>query len=289
MAEDIKVLVERLTARVSTLEGTEDFAKRFKAQFADALSVSEEFKKAVQGEIAAWKVQQDAAQKTVDAKWVADTVPVTGVKPELTGLNLAGNFAKVEGNFLALQADVIKVDAILKDFALNRMETKRTVDQLKALNLAGPADTKKAIMDMVDPVNMLKRIRDLEEEKATKKSVGAMQQQVDGAHVKANKMRELLNLEPGLPRMRRDLVKLEKSAAWAKNRIEKLTGSKDAATDQTKKRQGGKDIPNVHQLERQEKQLRATIVRFVRLVELAAPEMKSFSSQISAIERELQR
>ncbi|WP_210574673.1 hypothetical protein [Streptomyces sp. GESEQ-4] len=287
MAEDIKVLVERLTARVSTLEGTENFAARFKAQFADASRVPTEFKEAVQGEIAAWKAQQDAAQKPVDAKWVADTVPVTGVKPELTGLNLAGNLVKVEGNFLALQADVIKVDAILKDFALNRMETKRTVEQLKALNLAGQTDTKKAVMDMVDPVNMLKRIRDLEE--ATKKSVGAMQQQVDGAHAKANKIRELLNQEPGLPRMRRDLVKLEKSAAWAKNRIEKLTGSKDAATDQTKKRQGGKDIPNVQQLERQEKQLRATIVRFVRLVELAAPEMKSFSSQISGIERELQR
>jgi hypothetical protein len=280
VAEDIKVLVERLTARVSTLEGTEDFARRFKAQFADALSVSEEFKKAVQGEIAAQKAKEDAEH--VSSSNVA-------VKAESTGLNVAGNFAKVEGNVLAFQADVIKVDAVLKDFVLNKMETKRTVEQLKALNLAGQTDTKKAVMDMVDPVNMLKRIRDLEEEKATKKSVGAMQQQVDGAHVKANKIRELLNQEPGLPRMRRDLVKLDKSAAWAKNRIEKLTGSKDAATDQTKKRQGGKDIPNVQQLERQEKQLRATIVRFVRLVELAAPEMKSFSSQISAIERELQR
>lgn len=280
MAEDIKVLVERLTARVSTLEGTENFAARFKAQFADASRVPTEFKEAVRGEIAALKAQEDAEH--VSSANVA-------MKAESTGLNLAGNFAKVEGNFLAVQADVIRVDAVLKDFVLNRMETKRTVDQLKALNLVSPADTKKAIMDMVDPVNMLKRIRDLEEEKATKKSVGAMQQQVDGAHVKANKIRELLNREPDLPRMRKDLVKLEKSAAWAKNRIEKLTGSKDSATDQTKKRQGGKDIPNVHQLERQEKQLRATIVRFVRLVELAAPEMKSFSSQISAIERELQR
>ncbi|MDH6491484.1 hypothetical protein [Streptomyces sp. SAI-127] len=91
MAEDIRVLVERLTTRVGILEGTENFTARFKEQFAQQFakdsSVPEGFKKAVQGEIAAWKEQQDAAQKKLlDPKWHADNVPVTGAKVEATGL-----------------------------------------------------------------------------------------------------------------------------------------------------------------------------------------------------------
>lgn len=91
MAEDIRVLVERLTTRVGILEGTENFTARFKEQFAQQFakdsSVPEGFKKAVQGEIAAWKEQQDAAQKKLlDPKWHADNMPVTGAKAEGTGL-----------------------------------------------------------------------------------------------------------------------------------------------------------------------------------------------------------
>ncbi|MEU0949167.1 hypothetical protein ABZ379_41800 [Streptomyces canus] len=91
MAEDIRVLVERLTTRVGVLEDTGNFAARFKEQFAQQFakdsSVPEGFKKAVQGEIAAWKAQQDAAQKKLlDPKWLPDNVPATGAKLEGTGL-----------------------------------------------------------------------------------------------------------------------------------------------------------------------------------------------------------
>jgi chromosome segregation ATPase len=95
VGEDVRVLVERLTDRVATLEGTENFTARFKEQFAQALSAGDEFKKAVQGEISSWKAQQEAAQKPVDAKWVADNVPATGLKAEGTGLKVEGNAAAV--------------------------------------------------------------------------------------------------------------------------------------------------------------------------------------------------
>ncbi|MEV7073439.1 hypothetical protein [Streptomyces sp. NPDC093990] len=87
MGEDIRDLVEKLTARVATLEGTENFTARFKEQFAQALSAGGEFKKAVQGEISSWKAQQDAEQKKlIDPKWLPDNIPATGAKLEATGL-----------------------------------------------------------------------------------------------------------------------------------------------------------------------------------------------------------
>jgi hypothetical protein len=272
-----KLLTEKLN-EAGFLKAS-DFSARFSTRFAEE-SLVKDFKTKVQDQIKEW-------QKSEDAEHVS--TGNVALKAESTGVTFAGNIAKIEGNLFALQADAIRVDAVVKDFVLNRLETKRTVDQLKALKLVGQEEAKKDAMSRVDPVNLLKKILEVETAAAKQTSLAAVQQKVNGTDSGVKDIQKLLRLEPELPEVRRKIGKLEKSSVWAKDRIDKLTGSRDPAKDQTAKRRGEKAVPNVHQLERQEKQLRQTIVRFVRLIEMASPEMKSFSSQINRIERELQK
>ncbi|MET9792804.1 hypothetical protein [Streptomyces canus] len=138
MAEDVRVLVERLTARVGILEGTENFTARFKAQFAQQFakdsSVPEGFKKAVQGEIAAWKEQQDAAQKKLlDPKWHADNMPVTGAKAEGAGLK-ADVFV---GQF---EYGLFKHEYSLTKFLEDRAQRKREQEVDRRLAVLTSAD-----------------------------------------------------------------------------------------------------------------------------------------------------
>ncbi|MER6246386.1 hypothetical protein [Streptomyces griseorubiginosus] len=122
MGEDVRVLVERLTARVETLESTGDFTVRFKEQFAQALSAGDDFKKAVQGEISSWKAAQDAAQKKLfDPKWHPDNVPVTGGKLEATGLKADVFGAQAEYGLIKHEATLIDVNKILE----NREQKRR--------------------------------------------------------------------------------------------------------------------------------------------------------------------
>ncbi|MFI1355399.1 hypothetical protein ACH4TV_17780 [Streptomyces sp. NPDC020898] len=218
------------------------------------------------------KLKADA-EAAVNRDMVAQ-VPISGLKGEVAGLNAAVNGIKAEVNLfdpIKLLGIQDRIDAFWKDRLLAaRGKTVRSKD--------------------LDPEKLLEKIEALEDDTIPKlsKDVSAMQTQVDGAHTKANGISKNLGIKPDLPEMRKDLAKLEKHAAWAKNRINALGGSKDPAKDHKMSRRAP-SMPSVHQLERQEEQLRKAILKFVRLVESAAPEMKSFSSQINKIERELQR
>ncbi|MDH6520132.1 chromosome segregation ATPase [Streptomyces sp. SAI-135] len=141
MGEDIRVLVDRLTDRVTTLEGRENFTARFKEQFAQALSAGGEFKKAVQGEISSWKAQQDAEQKKLlDPKWLPDNIPATGAKAEATGAKLEATGLKSDFYVGQSEYGLFKHEYSLTKLWEDRAQHKREQDVDRRLAALTSAD-----------------------------------------------------------------------------------------------------------------------------------------------------
>jgi hypothetical protein len=99
-------------------------------------------------------------EKIVDAK-VTEKLSVRVVKTEANVATLGGNIAKVEGNLFAVQADVIRVDAVAKDFIGNWFEKREAVRSLVEKVNASPlppskmleiqAMGKKSVLELLSP------------------------------------------------------------------------------------------------------------------------------------------
>ncbi|MER6009383.1 hypothetical protein [Streptomyces bluensis] len=202
---------------------------------------------------------RDAVNNVVEPKKIlgflqqAKSPEALVAKEEATGANIAGNLLKLEGNVVAVQADLFRVDAVFKDLVANRLETSRAVRELRT---AYPNETRKQITDLVDPIRIRKDLKDLENSvtKANNEIVKLRGQMVTA---NGNLRRDIARtVFPGLQNADNRLRDLEQSSA---------------------------------RLATRERELRSAMVQLTRAVSLAHPNLSRFRNTLSDITNDLIR
>ncbi|MGW3648317.1 hypothetical protein [Streptomyces sp. NPDC000878] len=178
-------------------------------------------------------------------------MPVTVIKGEVAALNAAVNAVKLEFNAF----DPIKILGIqdrYDEMIQNVFRSKERKEEVRAQK----------------PENLLAEI------KGIKTRLAVVEKDLKGP--------------PPISQMRGS-IKAKADRDWATRKFNALEGSKNPRKDLPKTKGSAGPVPSTRQLQQQERQLRATIASFVRLVKGATPELASLSREINKIERELKK
>ncbi|WP_159002180.1 hypothetical protein [Streptomyces sp. NRRL B-3229] len=190
-------------------------------------------------------------RRAITPEWVTP-MPITGLKTEVAGLNLAVNGIKAEFNAF----DPIKIlglqdryDQIFQDLVLRfKKADHRTVD--------------------LQPENLLTKIRE------TQNALNKVKRDVAGL--------------PNFSKMQAEID--EKADLKSVNRrIDKIHGSSNPRDDIPKVRGKVGPVPSLRQLQQQELQLRKAISDFVRVVKGAVPQTAALAEEMARIDRQLNK
>ncbi|MFE3852153.1 hypothetical protein ACFXPN_13530 [Streptomyces griseorubiginosus] len=208
------------------------------------------------GELRSKVDELKAAAEAAFSRNVQAQVPISGFKEEVAGLNAAVNGIKAEFNVF----DPVKLFGLqdkYDEWFLNRFRSE---------------EKRKEARDQ-KPENLLAEVNKAKEEIAKAKN-------------RLTTLEGRLDKPKSLSELRKDVTE---NHAWAKDQIKDLRGRKKNPRDDIPSVRRNTPDPNLRQLHQQERQLRATIAHFVRVVKGAVPEAAALSREMAHIERELKK
>ncbi|GAA3811523.1 hypothetical protein ACFS5L_32215 [Streptomyces phyllanthi] len=249
----------------------------------------------------AYSVTQEFADgiwKMIKPRWLAEEFAVTGVKPEATGLNIAGNLAKIEGNVFTLQADAFRVDAAIRDWVFNRVETTRALDELRASRIVNSQATRESIKELIDPVTLRKNIHTMQEQLNVQVSELSDLRKAMDPNLRQDVRRLINDMSQDTLNRIQDAVK--SATDRAKALTQELNQSLDPRIDalesraRTASEKQGEHSTNLRTLKDQakelqdrEKDLREAVVQLSRILRGANPDAQNFEKQLKEIRRGL--
>jgi hypothetical protein len=173
---------------------------------------------------------------------------------------------KVEGMFANIAANVVKAEFNLFD-PVKMFGLQDKYDEL-IMNRFRSEERRQEVRDQ-KPENLLAEAKKAKDEiEKAKNRLAALENTVD----KPRNLRKVVN----------------ENRTWAQQQINQLRGKKNPRDDLPPVRRSTPD-PSLRQLHQQERQLRATIAHFVRVVKGAVPESAALSEEMAKIERQLKK